>query len=134
MSACRPSPTRSASVPRSKVRSPAPTSLRSRPEMRRAILAALTACALTASAAAGPLVQVTGVADNDSLNLRAQPDPNSARVGTIDAHDTKIEVIAVDTKGVDWVKVRKGNVSGWVNAKFLQYDTGAPVKMTCTGT
>jgi len=102
--------------------------------MRRTILAGLAVFSLATGAVAGPLVQVTGVADNDSLNLRAQPDPNSARVGTIDAHDTKIEVIAVDTKGVDWVKVRKGTTTGWVNAKFLQYETGAPVKMTCAGT
>ena len=102
--------------------------------MRRAIVAALTACALATAAAAGPLVSVTGVADDDSLNLRAAPDANSARVGTIDAHDTKIEVIAVDTKGVDWVKVRKGTVSGWVNAKFLSYEAGLPVKLKCVGT
>ena len=102
--------------------------------MRRVAVAALTACVLAAAAAAGPLVGVTGGADNDSLNLRAAPDANSARTGTIDAHDTKIEVIAVDTKGVDWVKVRKGDVSGWVNTKFLAYEAGMPVKLVCHGT
>jgi len=79
-------------------------------------------------------VNVTGVADNDSLNLRAQPDANSARVGTINAHDTKIEVVALDSKGVDWVKVRKGKIEGWVNARFLAYEAGLPVKLNCVGT
>ena len=102
--------------------------------MRRTVFALLAGALLATSAAAGPLVQVTGVADDDSLNLRAAPDANSARVGTIDSHDQKIEVIAVDTKGVDWVKIRRGKTEGWVNAKFLQYESGAPVKMTCGGT
>jgi len=102
--------------------------------MRRALAAILLGCALGGAAAAGPLVHVTGVADDDSLNLRAQADANSARVGTIAAHDTGIEVIAVDTKGVDWVKVRKGKVEGWVNAKFLAYEAGLPVRLKCVGT
>jgi len=102
--------------------------------MQRWLAAILLGFALGGAAAAGPLVNVTGVADNDSLNLRAEPDPNSARVGTIDAHDTGIEVIAVDTRGVDWVKIRKGQTTGWVNAKFLAYQAGLPVKLKCVGT
>ena len=102
--------------------------------MTRLLVAIMLCGALAGAAAAGPLVNVTGVADDDSLNLRAQPDANSARVGTIDAHDTKIEVIAVDTKGADWVKVRKGKVEGWVNARFLAYEAGMPVKLKCVGT
>ena len=65
--------------------------------MRRTVFALLAGALLATSAAAGPLVQVTGVADDDSLNLRAAPVANSARVGTIDSLDQKIEVIAVDT-------------------------------------
>lgn len=92
------------------------------------------AASLGIANAASPTVNVVGVNSNDTLNLRAAPDAKSAKTGTLKHDETGITVIAVDTKGADWVKVQKGNVSGWVNAKFLQYDVGAPVRMTCSGT
>ena len=85
-------------------------------------------------AASAGTVNVSGVASNDTLALRAQPDAKSAKVGQLPPDATGVNVTAVDTKGADWVKVQKGNQSGWVNAKFLTYDTGTPVKMTCGGT
>lgn len=99
-----------------------------------AFAAAAAACLCVAAQAAQPALNVTGVASNDTLTLRAAPDAKSAKTGSLPPDATGITVVAVDTKGVDWVKVQKGNQSGWVNAKFLAYDTNAPVKMTCTGT
>ena len=98
---------------------------------------AATAAALllySIPAAAAPVLHVVGVAANDTLNLRASPDAKAAKTGTLPPNADGISVVAVDTKGADWVKIAKGNVSGWVNAKFLSYETGAPVRLTCTGT
>jgi len=101
--------------------------------MRRVASAAL-AGAMMLGVAQAATVNVSGVASNDTLALRAQPDAKSAKVGQLPPNATGVAVVAVDTKGVDWVKVQKGNQSGWVNAKFLQYETTSPVKMTCSGT
>ena len=89
---------------------------------------------LAAPALGAPSLSVTGVAANDTLNLHSGPDAKSAKTGTLPPNATGITVVAVDSKGVDWVKIAKGNVSGWVNAKFLAYEVGAPVRLTCTGT
>ena len=104
--------------------------------MLRKLASAMIAAAflLGAAQAAGPSLNVTGVADNDTLSLRAAPDAKAAKVGSLPPNATGLTVTAVDCKGADWVKVQKGNVGGWVNAKFLQYETTAPVKLTCTGT
>lgn len=96
--------------------------------------AAFLAASLGIAHAAPQTVNVVGVNSNDTLNLRAAPDAKSAKTGTLKHDETGIKVIAVDTKGADWVKVQKGNATGWVNAKFLQYEVGAPVRMTCSGT
>jgi uncharacterized membrane protein len=79
-------------------------------------------------------VHVAGVAANDTLSLRSSPDAKSAKTGTLPPDATGIAVVAVDSKGTDWVKITKGKVSGWVNAKFLRYESGAPVRLTCQGT
>ncbi|HUO90250.1 MAG TPA: SH3 domain-containing protein [Rhizomicrobium sp.] len=97
--------------------------------MRR-IAAALLLAMLTPASAAE--FAVTGVADDDSLNLRAAPDAKAARVGTLASHATGIAITETNANG--WVKVSKGGQSGWVNAKFLAYDNGLPVALTCSGT
>ena len=97
-----------------------------------AAAAALLLCSVPAVAA--PSLHVVGVEANDMLNLRAAPDAKAAKTGTLPPDAAGISVVAVDTKGADWVKIAKGTVSGWVNAKFLAYETGAPVRLTCTGT
>lgn len=101
----------------------------------RSFAAALVAAAavVCGTAQAGGL-SVTGVAGKDTLSLRAAPDAKSAQIGSLPPDTGGIAVVAVDSKGVDWVKIQKGNLSGWVNARFLRYETGAPVKMTCQGT
>jgi hypothetical protein len=101
--------------------------------VRRATVV-LASIALFASAAvASPGLSVTGVDDKDTLSLHAAPDAKSAKTGALPPHETGIEIVGVDPKGVDWLKVRKGKISGWANAHFLHYDQGMPVRMTCSG-
>ncbi len=102
--------------------------------MRMLLAAAAALFLCSAGAQAAPSLHVVGVAANDTLNLRAQPDAKSAKTGTLAPDANGITVVAVDSKGADWVKVSKGGVSGWVNAKFLAYEVGTPVRLTCTGT
>ncbi|MEI9885324.1 MAG: SH3 domain-containing protein [Rhizomicrobium sp.] len=98
------------------------------------IAAAAVALLCTAMAEAAPSLHVVGVAAKDTLNLRSSPDAKAAKTGTLAPDASGISVVAVDSKGADWVKIAKGTVSGWVNAKFLAYETGTPVRLTCTGT
>jgi uncharacterized membrane protein len=100
--------------------------------MRLAAVAVLLLCAGAAQAA--PSLHVVGVAANDTLNLRSSPDAKAAKTGTLPPDASGITVVAVDSKSADWVKIAKGNVGGWVNAKFLAYETGTPVRLTCAGT
>lgn len=102
--------------------------------MRLFVAAAAALLLCSVSAVAAPSLHVVGVAANDTLNLRAGPDAKAAKTGTLPPDAAGISVVAVDTKGADWVKIAKGTVGGWVNAKFLAYETGAPVRLTCTGT
>jgi hypothetical protein len=84
------------------------------------------------------LLSVTGVARNDVLNLRAQPDPRSARVGSLAADTTDIAVVGQAVQGLDWVMVQKGQARGWASARFLAYGhplSGTlPVRLRCAGT
>ena len=95
-------------------------------------IAAAAFLAMLSPAAAAPSLTVVGVAGNDTLNLRAAPDAKAAKVGALGAHATGITI--TDTNANGWVKVAKGGQEGWVNAKFLSYENGAPVALTCSGT
>lgn len=100
----------------------------------RLLFAAAALIASAACAQAAPSLHVVGVASNDTLNLRSSPDAKAAKTGTLPPDASGITVVAVDTKGADWVKIKKGAASGWVNAKFLAYETDTPVRLTCAGT
>lgn len=102
--------------------------------MRILALAVLASFVLAAPAAAGDAFSVRGVAKNDVLNLRAAPDSKSKKVATLLPNATGIVVTAVATQSLDWVKIQKGNKSGWVNAKFLAYENGLPLRLVCGGT
>jgi uncharacterized membrane protein len=81
---------------------------------------------------------VTGVADSDVLNIRAEPDAGTAILGTITPFATSIEVIALSADGA-WGLVSVGEGNGWVAMRFLSPATGQdpnliPRPMTCLGT
>lgn len=65
---------------------------------------------------------VDGVAANDALNIRSNPDPAAALVGAIPARAVAVEGLGMpSTVGqTTWQRVRHGGVVGWVNARFLK--------------
>jgi uncharacterized membrane protein len=99
----------------------------------RALIAA-AALFLALGAAEAATFQVVNVRRGDTLKLRAAPDQRAAAVGDLPPNSAGIAVVAVDTKGSDWVKVSKGRLNGWVNARFLGYDNGMPARLSCLGT
>lgn len=62
------------------------------------------------------LHDVTGVAADDVLNIRAAPDASSAIIGTLAPGATGVEVIAVEG---DWAVVNAGDGSGYAALRFL---------------
>ena len=81
------------------------------------------------------LFNVTGVASDDVLNVRAAPTTGADIVGAL-AHDaTWIEVVAREG---DWGLVNIGEGSGWASLRFLQQipDSTLPEhpRLSCFGT
>lgn len=82
---------------------------------------------------------VSGVAANDVLNVRAEPNARAAILGTLPADAKGIEIVHFDPSG-QWARVSLGEVSGWASGRFLVMDrtTWTPGKLPeglrCTGT
>ncbi|WP_439522645.1 hypothetical protein [Marivita sp.] len=84
--------------------------------------------------------RVTGVAANDSLNVRAEPTASSADIGDL-AHDASgIEVFDFDASG-NWARIALNERDGWISTRFLTRDavetigtTSVPVGTVCGGT
>ncbi|MBI3678178.1 MAG: SH3 domain-containing protein [Proteobacteria bacterium] len=102
--------------------------------MRNFVLAVCVILTSASPVLAGETFSVRGVAKNDVLNLRAAPDSNSRKIATLPPNSTGIAVTAVATASLNWVKIQKGDKSGWVNAKFLAFENGLPVRLSCGGT
>lgn len=83
------------------------------------------------------LFDVVGVAQNDSLNVRAEPSAGAGIVGEFAANARDIEVFGTDPSG-NWARVNVFDVSGWVAIRFLerQADQTVPLPETlhCSGT
>lgn len=60
---------------------------------------------------------VTGVADDDVLNLRAYPSAISTVIAELDPHQCDIAFLPFATSG--WQKVRVDGEQGWVKAEFV---------------
>ncbi len=84
------------------------------------------------------LFDVTGVASDDALNIRAEPNATSEIVGTL-AHDAVgVEVIAPNGDET-WGRVNARERSGWVALRFLARQPGHldglyPDFASCAGT
>ncbi|MFM9846105.1 MAG: hypothetical protein ACKVP3_02985 [Hyphomicrobiaceae bacterium] len=68
---------------------------------------------------------VKGVAAGDVLNIRDRPDGKQI-IGHVPPDGSGIVTISPRTKttgGGTWVKIRFGDLSGWVNVRFLGPDT-----------
>ncbi|WBU53258.1 COG3650 family protein [Paracoccus sp. SCSIO 75233] len=83
------------------------------------------------------LFDVSGVAADDVLNIRARPTTRSEVIGTLAPDATGIEIVA--TEG-NWGRVNLAERSGWVSMHFLRYRTDVwesgslPAGFTCGGT
>jgi len=108
--------------------------------MVRFALLCLAAFALPALALAEPgYFRVTGVAADDTLNVRAGPSASSADIGDL-APDTRgIEVAGTDASG-KWGSILWEEGNGWIAMRFLAPDAVAPIGDTilpagllCTG-
>lgn len=82
---------------------------------------------LAAPLAADPvpaLYDVTGVAADDVLNVRAEPLASSGVIGTLAPDAVGVEVVDL-TFGGGWGRVNVNEVSGWVSMRYLQQQPDA---------
>lgn len=83
------------------------------------------------------LFDVSGVAADDVLNIRADPDAQAPIIGTLAPDAQAIEVI--DERG-GWARVNAGEGAGWVSMRYLAYRTDVwqegelPDAFRCLGT
>ncbi|MBY6003802.1 peptide-binding protein [Salipiger bermudensis] len=94
--------------------------------MFRYALFCLATCLAGASAAqdAPALYDVTGVAGDDQLNIRAAPEPGAAQIGTLAPDATDIEITAINEAGT-WGRLNTGEGSGWASLSFLAMQPGS---------
>ena len=84
------------------------------------------------------LFDVTGVAANDVLNIRAAPNASAAIIGTLSPDATDVEVVGDDETG-RWARINIGEQSGWAALRFLAYQVevwnpeALPATLHCLG-
>lgn len=101
---------------------------------------AFFASLLATTASADPSYhRVTGVASDDTLNVRAAPDGSSEDIGDLPHDTTAIEVIDTDESGT-WGRILWQEANGWIAMRFLEPDpiatlgdTTLPVGLLCSG-
>ncbi len=108
--------------------------------MRIILSLCLTLFTATAAAAVPSYWRVTGVAPDDTLNVRADPSGSAADIGDLPHDATGIEVGAVDASG-NWGRIPWQEGNGWISMRFLAPDPqplipGAelPQGLLCAGT
>lgn len=84
------------------------------------------------------LHDVTGVAANDVLNIRAEPNAGADLRGALAPTATDIEVVALSEDG-KWARIGDGEANGWVALRFLDRHDGQDglllsQALTCSGT
>lgn len=83
------------------------------------------------------IFSVTGVAANDRLNIRAEPNANSAILDSIYPYEVAVEVLDRSPDG-RWGLVGVAEGNGWVNLRFLAPvtlpDYEVPRPLSCFGT
>lgn len=88
-----------------------------------AMLVVLSLCAGGAALADQPdfpaLFDVKGVASDDVLNVRANPNASAQIVGALRPQDANVEVITPNEAG-DWGLVNINEGTGWVSLRFMQ--------------
>ena len=82
---------------------------------------------------------VTGVAADDELNIRAEPDAGAEIRGALPHDATGVEVLGFDPSG-RWARVSMPESTGWVSGRFLVLDRATwaqgelPETLHCVGT
>jgi len=85
------------------------------------------------------LFDVTDVASDDVLNIRAAPTATAAIIGTLPPHARDIEVVGYDKSG-RWARINTGESSGWAALRYLAYQVDVwnpdtlPPTLRCFGT
>ncbi|TYB77695.1 COG3650 family protein [Maritimibacter fusiformis] len=84
------------------------------------------------------LHDVTGVAGDDVLNIRAGPSASTEIIGTFGPFQRNIEVVALNSAGT-WGLVNTAEGSGWASMRFLARQPGQawgdmPDALECGGT
>ena len=107
----------------------------------RALAAALTLALLAAPAQAEDmlpgLADVSGVATDDVLNIRARPSARAAIIGSFPADAAGIEVVEASD---GWLRVALPEASGWISARYARLRPGlwqpdaVPPGLACHGT
>ncbi|MEQ9258262.1 MAG: SH3 domain-containing protein [Roseovarius sp.] len=109
--------------------------------MIRHALAALCLCLLPLAATAQELpalYDVTGVATNDTLNVRAGPSTDFDVVDKLAPDAREVEVVDLNDEG-DWALISTAEGRGWVALRYLaraggQPAEGLPRQLSCSGT
>lgn len=97
-----------------------------------------TPAALLAQQGFPALYDVSGVAADDVLNMRAAPDPSAPIVGTLAPDATGVEAVEADADS-GWLRVNGGETAGWASPAYLtrqpgQADGAQPALARCFGT
>lgn len=103
--------------------------------MMRGLLILCLMAGVAAAQGFPALFDVSGVAPDDVLNVRAEPDPSAEIVGAL-AYDAKgVEVTAASG---DWGRINLGERAGWASLSFLAAQTEGTLEQvaqfTCFGT
>jgi len=79
--------------------------------------------------------RVEGVAADDVLNIRSQPDANSRVLGSIPPQERDVEGLGAPSTVArsTWQRVRYAGITGWVNARFLRANVGGSPSREATG-
>lgn len=83
-------------------------------------------------------VDITGVASNDVLNIREEPDHRSTKVGELAFNARGVEIITL-SDDERWALVNSNETAGWVRSKFLEQSSELPwyelaYPLSCFGT
>lgn len=101
--------------------------------------AALWLLATAAAAQELPaLYRVTGVAADDVLNVRAEPDAGAERIGALPPAAAGVEVVEL-AAGRRWGRVNLAGTSGWVSMRYMAHEGGPDWRslaapLSCFGT
>ncbi len=87
------------------------------------------------AATTGPSYRVSGVASDDVLNMRAEPNPRAAHVYSIPSGGTSVyKRGCTQAFNATWCEVAYECRIGWVNARFLTQEGGNQIVSPSSGT